>query len=60
MHVMIIGAAGMIGRKLTGVLAEQGAINGQTIERLTGVDIVEPGIEVEQRYGRGDHQPSHQ
>lgn len=44
MHVMIIGAAGMIGRKLTGVLAEQGAINGQTIERLTGVDIVEPGM----------------
>ncbi|TDH37743.1 SDR family oxidoreductase [Pseudohoeflea suaedae] len=44
MHVMIIGAAGMIGRKLMAALARQGAIGGQAIGRLTGVDIVTPDM----------------
>ena len=42
MHVLIIGAAGMIGRKLTARLVEDGAIGGQDITKLTLVDVVAP------------------
>ena len=42
MHVLMTGAAGMIGRKLTARLVEDGALNGRTIERLTLVDVVAP------------------
>ena len=38
MHVLIIGAAGMIGRKLTGRLDADGSLNGRNIDRLTLVD----------------------
>jgi nucleoside-diphosphate-sugar epimerase len=42
MHVMIIGAAGMVGRKLVEKLAtDPGALGGE-IDRLTLVDVVEP------------------
>lgn len=44
MHVMIIGAAGMIGRKLLAALAKQGEIGGRAIERITAVDIVTPEL----------------
>ncbi|HEX4573391.1 MAG TPA: D-erythronate dehydrogenase [Dongiaceae bacterium] len=39
---MIIGAAGMIGRKLTEKLAATGRLGERTIARLTLVDVVEP------------------
>jgi nucleoside-diphosphate-sugar epimerase len=42
MHVMIIGAAGMIGRKLSERLARDGGLSGKPIERMTLVDIVAP------------------
>lgn len=42
MHILITGAAGMIGRKLTARLVKNGALNGQPIERLTLTDIVTP------------------
>jgi nucleoside-diphosphate-sugar epimerase len=42
MHVLITGAAGMIGRKLTERLVSDGAINGRPIERLTLLDVVSP------------------
>jgi nucleoside-diphosphate-sugar epimerase len=42
MHVMIIGAAGMIGRKLSERLAGDGSLAGKPIERMTLVDIVAP------------------
>ena len=42
MHILITGAAGMIGRKLTARLAEDGALNGKPIEKLTLVDMHEP------------------
>ncbi len=42
MHVLITGAAGMIGRKLTERLARDGGINGQPIDRLTLLDVVAP------------------
>ena len=42
MHVMIIGAAGMIGRKLTERLVRDGALAGKALERLTLVDVVAP------------------
>ena len=42
MHVLITGAAGMIGRKLTDRLAQDGSLHGKPIERLTLLDIVPP------------------
>ena len=42
MHVLITGAAGMIGRKLTERLARDGALNDQAITALTLLDVVPP------------------
>ncbi len=42
MHILITGAAGMIGRKLTERLVVDRALNGQPIEKLTLIDIVAP------------------
>jgi nucleoside-diphosphate-sugar epimerase len=42
MHILITGAAGMIGRKLTARLIKDGGIAGQPIDRLTLTDIVAP------------------
>lgn len=42
MHILILGAAGMIGRKLAQKLADLGAINGQPITEMTLFDVVEP------------------
>ena len=42
MHVLITGAAGMIGRKLTARLAKDGTVAGQPIDRLSLTDIVAP------------------
>jgi nucleoside-diphosphate-sugar epimerase len=42
MHVLVIGAAGMIGVKLTNRLVTDGAIAGKAIDALTLVDIVTP------------------
>ncbi|HEY2528916.1 MAG TPA: D-erythronate dehydrogenase [Xanthobacteraceae bacterium] len=39
MHILITGAAGMIGRKLVARLAAAGAVNGRPIDRLTLVDL---------------------
>lgn len=41
MHVLIIGGAGMIGRKLAARLARDGRIAGRAIENLTLYDIVQ-------------------
>lgn len=40
MHLMITGAAGMIGRRLAERIAHDGGINNTTVNRLTLVDIV--------------------
>src|ERR1051326_5856391 len=42
MHVLILGAAGMVGRKLIGRLARDGGLNGKAIERLTLADGIAP------------------
>jgi D-erythronate 2-dehydrogenase len=42
MHILITGAAGMIGRKLTTRLVNDGALNGKRIDRLTLTDVVAP------------------
>ena len=42
MHILITGAAGMIGRKLTARLVKDGNLNGQTIDRMTLIDVVAP------------------
>jgi nucleoside-diphosphate-sugar epimerase len=42
MHILIIGAAGMVGRKLTSALVAAGQIGGEPIGRLTLADVVAP------------------
>ncbi len=42
MHILITGAAGMIGRKLGARLVKDGQLNGQKIDRLTLIDVVAP------------------
>jgi nucleoside-diphosphate-sugar epimerase len=42
MHILITGAAGMIGRKLTARLVKDGSLNGKPIDGLTLTDIVTP------------------
>lgn len=40
MHILVTGAAGMIGRKLTARLAKEGGLNGKPIEKMTLTDVV--------------------
>ncbi|HWJ72259.1 MAG TPA: D-erythronate dehydrogenase [Kaistia sp.] len=42
MHILIIGAAGMVGRKLTERLVADGGLGGRPVDRLTLADVVEP------------------
>ena len=42
MHILVLGAAGMIGRKLVGRLAADGQVGGKPISRFTLFDVVEP------------------
>jgi nucleoside-diphosphate-sugar epimerase len=42
MHILITGAAGMLGRKLTQRLVRAGELGGQAIQRLTLVDVIAP------------------
>ncbi|MDT6942020.1 SDR family oxidoreductase [Brucella pseudogrignonensis] len=42
MHIMIIGAAGMVGRKLSQRLVKDGGLDGKSIQTLTLVDAVKP------------------
>jgi nucleoside-diphosphate-sugar epimerase len=42
MHILITGAAGMIGRKLTARLVKDASLNGQKIDALTLIDVVAP------------------
>ncbi len=41
-HVLVIGAGGMLGRKLVARLAREGGLNGKPIARLSLVDVVAP------------------
>jgi len=49
LHVLVIGAGGMIGRKLVDRLAKDGHVGGRSVARLSLVDItaptVPPGVE---------------
>lgn len=40
MHVSIIGAAGMVGRKLSEAIARDGGIDGKPVGQLTLVDVI--------------------
>ncbi|MBP1884487.1 D-erythronate dehydrogenase [Sinorhizobium mexicanum] len=42
MHILIIGAAGMVGRKLAARLAKDGNLDGRAIDMMTLVDVVTP------------------
>jgi nucleoside-diphosphate-sugar epimerase len=42
MHILIIGAAGMVGRKLTDSLVRSGGLGGRQVAQLTLVDVIEP------------------
>ena len=47
MHVLITGAAGMLGRKLAESLIQNPTLGTQTVSRLTLVDQVEPLLQVD-------------
>ncbi len=51
MHILITGAAGMIGRKLTERLVTDRTLDNRPVEKLTLVDIVAP----ERPTGFSDH-----
>ena len=42
MHILIIGAAGMVGRKLTVGLVRAGQVGGKEIVKLTLADVIKP------------------
>jgi nucleoside-diphosphate-sugar epimerase len=42
MHILVTGAAGMVGRKLTARLVKDGQLNGNKIDRLTLIDVIAP------------------
>src|SRR4051794_373392 len=42
MHILIIGAAGMVGRKLTQRLVKDGGLGGKSITKATLHDVIEP------------------
>ncbi len=42
MHILITGAAGMIGRKLVARLVKDGTLNGKPVEALTLIDVSVP------------------
>ena len=42
MHILIIGAAGMVGRKLTAGLVRAGQVGGKEIVQLTLADVIKP------------------
>jgi D-erythronate 2-dehydrogenase len=58
MHILITGAAGMIGRKLSERLARDGALNGEPIATLSLNDVIAPqapsGFVGEARLATGD------
>lgn len=43
MKILVIGAAGMVGRKLTAALLKAGQVGGRDISSLVLADIIEPG-----------------
>lgn len=44
MHLLIIGAAGMIGRKLAEHVAATGGLGGRDVDAMTLADVVEPEV----------------
>ena len=50
MHILIIGAAGMVGRKLADRLAKDGNLGGQQITKATLHDVVEPSAPADAKF----------
>ena len=44
MKLLIIGAAGMVGRRLAEAVLKDGALGGKPVDALTAFDVVEPGL----------------
>ncbi|MEX6505774.1 D-erythronate dehydrogenase [Jiella sp. M17.18] len=44
MRILILGAAGMVGRKLTEALLAEGTLAGETIEAIDAFDVVAPDV----------------
>jgi nucleoside-diphosphate-sugar epimerase len=44
MHVLVLGAAGMVGRKLIERLAREGRLGERTIAHVTAADVVAPEV----------------
>src|SRR4051812_15771224 len=51
MHILVLGAAGMVGRKLIERLARDGALGGKPITEVTAADVVEPEAAAASRDG---------
>lgn len=47
MHVLIIGAAGMIGRKLVGAISRNGKLGAKAVAALTLADAIKPEVPAE-------------
>jgi len=47
MHLLIVGAAGMIGRKLAERVTATGTMGGQPVDTLTLVDVITPQVAVD-------------
>ena len=52
MHVLITGAAGMIGRKFAEQIATTGGLKGSAVDKLTLVDVIEANVATEFSGGR--------
>ena len=44
MNVLIVGAGGMLGRKLAMAIARDGVVGGRAVDRLTMADIAAPPV----------------
>ncbi|PWS34732.1 NAD-dependent epimerase [Falsiroseomonas bella] len=44
MHVLVIGAAGMVGRKLVARIAADGAVGGRPVTKLSLMDVIAPQL----------------
>lgn len=44
MKILVIGAAGMVGRKLVTALLQSGQVGGQAVSALTLADVIEPEV----------------
>ena len=50
-RILIVGGAGMLGRKLAALLAGEGSLGGEPISQLSLVDVVQPEHDLRADFG---------